>query len=198
MNIHAARPAISTRALQVRGGVCGGARSRSCGRVVHLEREARTDAMAGDAELEAAGFRQHHVDGRRLNIIHPQDTDSSGHSAASTCYAARGAAPAGSLCLVTNEEVRYIGHASVLRQIVNGIHMDRAHNDYTYVPPSKPQQTSSPCVYVNGLLNAAFVRGERVTWWWRAEPTVPDAKRLGARLIDTWNPPWNRARPVVW
>jgi len=30
--------------------------------------------MAGDAELEAAGFRKHHVDARTLNIIHRQDT----------------------------------------------------------------------------------------------------------------------------
>ena len=29
--------------------------------------------------------------------------------------------------------------------------------------------------------NAAFVRGGQVTWWWRAEPAVPDAKRLEAR-----------------
>jgi hypothetical protein len=63
--------------------------------------------------------------------------------------------------------------------------MDRAYNDYTYVPPSKLQQTSSPRVYVNGLLNAALVRGGRVTWWLRAEPTVSNAKRLEARLIDT-------------
>ena len=30
--------------------------------------------MAVDAELEAAGFRKHHVDARTLNIVHPQDT----------------------------------------------------------------------------------------------------------------------------
>jgi hypothetical protein len=105
---------------------------------------------------------------------------------------------AGVYAWVTNSEVGYIGHASVLRQIVYGARMNRANNDYTYIPPSKLQQTSSPRVYVNGRLNAALVEGEEVTWWWRAEVTVHVAQRLEARLIDEWNPPWNRARPAVW
>jgi hypothetical protein len=155
--------------------------------------------MAGDAELEAAGFRKHHVDARTLNIVHPQDTRQLGpFCRLDVATPLEVPLQPGVYAWVTDGEVRYVGHASVLRQIVNGTRMGRAYNDYTYVPPSKLQQTSSPRVYVNGLLNAAFVRGGRVTWWWRAEPTVFDAKRLEARLIDTWNPPWNRARPVVW
>ena len=98
---------------------------------------------------------------------------------------------------VANGEVRYVGHASVLRQIVNGARMGRAYNDYTYVPPSKVQQTSSPRVYVNGRINAAFVGGEPVSWWWRAESSVVAAKRHEARLINIWRPPWNRAHPAV-
>jgi hypothetical protein len=151
--------------------------------------------MAGDAELEAAGFQRHQADARRLNIVHPQDSRQLGPFCRLDV-----ATPleSGVYAWVTDEQVRYVGHASVLRQIVNGTRMGRAYNDYTYVPPSNLQQTSSPRVYVNGLLNAVFLDGARVTWWWRAHPTVYDAKRLEARLIDTWNPPWNRARPIVW
>jgi hypothetical protein len=154
--------------------------------------------MAGDAELEAAGFRQHHVDARTLNIVYPQDTRQLGpFCRLDVATPLEVPLQPGVYAWVIDGEVRYVGQASVLRQIVSGTRMGRAYNDYTYVSPSKLKQTSSPRVYVNGLLNAAFVRGGRVTWWWRPEPTVPDAKRLEARLIDTWNPPWNRARPVV-
>jgi hypothetical protein len=138
--------------------------------------------MAGDAELEAAGFRKHHVDARTLNIVHPQDTRQLGpFCRLDVATPLEVPLQPGVYAWVTDGEVRYVGHASVLRQIVNGTRMGRAYNDYTYVPPSKLQQTSSPRVYVNGLLNAAFVRGGRVTWqgpgivvrcpfWaWRAE-----------------------------
>jgi hypothetical protein len=161
--------------------------------------ETHTDGMAGEAELDAAGFRRHHVTARTLNIAHPQDTRQMGPfcrlDVADPLEVPLGP---GVYAWVTDAEVRYVGHASVLRQIVRGTRMGRAYNDYTYVPPSKLQQTSSPRVYVNGLLNAAIVGGGQVTWWWRTEPTVLDAKRREARLIHTWNPPWNRARPVVW
>lgn len=30
--------------------------------------------MAGEADLEAAGFREHHVTARTLNVAHPEDT----------------------------------------------------------------------------------------------------------------------------
>lgn len=124
----------------------------------HFE-EAHTDAMAGDAELEAAGFRQHHVDAWRLNIVHPQDTRQLGpFCRLDVATPLEVPLQPGVYAWVTDEKVRYVGHASVLRQIVNGTRMDRAYNDYTYVPPSKPQQTSSPRVYVNGLLNVTFVR----------------------------------------
>jgi hypothetical protein len=155
--------------------------------------------MAGDVELEAAGFRRHHVDARALNIVHPQDSRELGpFCRLDVATPLEVPLQPGVYVWVTDEEVRYVGHASVLRQIVNGTRMGRAYNDYTYMPPSKLRQVSSPRVYVNGRLNAAFVRGGRVTWWWRAEATLPDAKRLEARLINTWRPPWNRARPVVW
>ena len=44
--------------------------------------------------------------------------------------------------------------------------INRAYNDYTYIPPSKIGQTSSPRVRVNGLLNRALVGGANVEWWW--------------------------------
>jgi hypothetical protein len=155
--------------------------------------------MAGATELEAAGFRRHRVTARRLNIVYPQDLRHMGpFCRLDVTDSLDVPLRAGVYAWVTNSEVGYIGHASVLRQIVYGARMNRANNDYTYIPPSKLQQTSSPRVYVNGRLNAALVEGEEVTWWWRAEVTVHVAQRLEARLIDEWNPPWNRARPAVW
>ncbi len=155
--------------------------------------------MVGEADLEAAGFRKHLVTARTLNVVHPEDIRQLGpFCRLEVADVHEVPLRPGVYAWVTSAEVRYVGHASVLRQVVHGTRMGRAYNDYTYVPASKVRQTSSPRVYVNGLLNAAFVEGLGATWWWRTDSTVLDTKRLEARLIDTWNPPWNRARPVVW
>lgn len=94
-----------------------------------------------------------------------------------------------------DDRVMYVGKAKVLRQVVRGSRMQRAYNDYTYIPPSKVLQGSSPRVRVNGLLNAALAKGGSVEWWWRDLGSEVDAFRLEAELIESWNPPWNLARP---
>ena len=91
----------------------------------------------------------------------------------------------------------YVGKADVLRQIVHGARMQRAYNDYTYVPASKVRQASSPRVRVNGLLNRAVCDGAVVRWWWTESPSPDEATRLEARLIRAWRPLWNRAQPAV-
>lgn len=98
---------------------------------------------------------------------------------------------------VVDEAVRYVGMASFLLHVVNGARLQRAYNDYTYVPASKVAQTSSPRARVNGLLNRAVGGGHSVTWWWLTTSTVDDAKRTEARLIHEWSPPWNRALPTL-
>jgi hypothetical protein len=98
---------------------------------------------------------------------------------------------------VVGEEVRYVGLASFLIHVVNGARMQRAYNDYTYVPASKVAQTSSPRVRVNGLLNRALTEGHVVAWWWLAIDSLKNAKAEEARLIDRWSPPWNRALPTL-
>jgi excinuclease UvrABC nuclease subunit len=97
---------------------------------------------------------------------------------------------------VADAIVMYVGKAKALIHIVHGQRMGRAYNSYTYIPLSKVQQLHSPRVGVNGLLNAAIVDGQTVTWWWRRSPTEADALDFEAKLIRRWNPPWNRARPV--
>lgn len=75
--------------------------------------------------------------------------------------------------------------------------MGRAYNDYTYMPASKVAQLSNPRVRVNGLLNAAITGGRTVSWWWLALESEIAALAREAALIDLWNPPWNRARPLI-
>jgi excinuclease UvrABC nuclease subunit len=101
----------------------------------------------------------------------------------------------GTYAWVVDDEVMYIGKAKELVQIVKGYGMGRAYNDYTYMAASKVVQLSNPRVRVNGLINAALVAGQTVTWWWVATPTEADALDLEAALIRRWDPPWNRARP---
>ena len=92
--------------------------------------------------------------------------------------------------------VMYVGKAAVLRQIVHGVRMGRAYNDYSYIPASKVSQTHSPRVRV-GLLNAALTDGEVVAWWWKAFVSDAEARRQEAKFINSWNPPWNRAKPTA-
>jgi excinuclease UvrABC nuclease subunit len=87
----------------------------------------------------------------------------------------------------------YIGKAGQLRQIVQGVGMGRAYNEYTYVPKSKLAQASSPRVRVNGLLNRAICGGATVSWWWTETTSEAGALRLEAQLISAWQPEWNRA-----
>ena len=96
-----------------------------------------------------------------------------------------------------NNHVRYVGKAAQLRQIVQGVQMNRAYNDYTYVPPSKLRQLSSPRVRVNGLINDELCNGNRVSWWWAQTESDTSASRMEARLIRDWSPPWNRAQPIA-
>ena len=65
--------------------------------------------------------------------------------------------------------------AGELLQIVNGMRMGRPYNDYTDMPASKIGQPSSPRVRVNGLLNAAIISGQAVTWWWKSTDTIASA-----------------------
>jgi len=107
------------------------------------------------------------------------------------------AAPAlpGVYAWVASGAVMYVGMARELIQIVDGARMNRAYNDYTYVPPSKVRQMSSPRVRINGLINRAMNDGPVISWWWLALATVVDAKQMEAKLIGMWEPPWNRTRP---
>lgn len=91
----------------------------------------------------------------------------------------------------------YVGKARELRQIVHGTRMQRPYNDYTYLPPSKLGQLSSPRVRVNGLLNRALCEGSEVAWWWIETESLGDATQLEAQLVHEWKPPWNRALPTL-
>lgn len=95
-----------------------------------------------------------------------------------------------------DQEVLYIGRAAELKQIVHGARMQRAYNDYTYIPPSKVRQSSSPRVRINALLNNAICEGATIAWWWLQAVSKEAAAVLEAGLISEWEPPWNRARPV--
>jgi hypothetical protein len=152
--------------------------------------------MTTSAELLASGFEPSTVVATRLNIEHPDPTGLGPFCRLAVSTAAP-AAP-GVYAWVVGEEVRYIGMASFLLHVVNGARLQRAYNDYTYVPASKVAQTSSPRVRVNGLLNRAIQAEEAVTWWWLGTETVEDAKRTEAQLIHHWGtPPWNRALPAL-
>jgi hypothetical protein len=152
--------------------------------------------MTTSADLLASGFEPSAVVAVRLNIEHPDPTGL-GPFCRLTVSTAAPAGP-GVYAWVVGEEVRYIGMASSLVHVVNGARLQRAYNDYTYVPASKVAQTSSPRVRVNGLLNRAIQAGEAVTWWWLGTETVEDAKRTEAQFIHDWGmPPWNRALPAL-
>jgi len=92
-----------------------------------------------------------------------------------------------------DDEVMYVGKARQLRQVIQGVQMARAYNDYTYVPESKLGQTSSPRVRINGLRNRAVCNGSTISWWWTATGSERAALHLEARLIREWGPVWNKA-----
>lgn len=150
--------------------------------------------MVATLELTARGFTRSDVSAKTLNIDHPDP----GERGPFCRLDVADAAPAlpGVYAWTSNDAVMYIGKAINLCAIVHGARMQRAYNDYTYIPPSKIGQASSPRVRVNGLLNRALCDGSDVAWWWVETPSIDDATRLEANLIHVWNPPWNRARPM--
>ena len=151
--------------------------------------------MATTADLAAAGFQVSEVSATRLNIEHADPLGLGPFCRLKVTTTAP--TSAGVYAWVLGEEVRYVGMASYLIHVVNGARMQRAYNDYTYVPASKVAQTSSPRVRVNGLLNRAIGEGHTATWWWLATATVEEAKRTEAKFIHEWAPPWNRALPTL-
>lgn len=150
--------------------------------------------MASESDLEVLGFSSCRVHAKTLNIDHV------GSTLGPFCrLVVDDSAPTtpGVYGWACDGNVMYVGKADVLRQIVHGARMNRAYNDYTYIPASKIRQISSPRVRVNGLLNRALCAGSTVRWWWRQTASSMEASRLEAELIAAWHPPWNRARPVV-
>lgn len=150
--------------------------------------------MATTAELSGLGFQSSEVTASRLNVEHP-DPLGLGPFCRLQVVTSAPASP-GVYAWVVEDAVQYVGMASFLLHVVNGARMQRAYNDYTYVPASKVAQTSSPRVRVNGLLNRALCEGQAATWWWLATPSVEEARRVEADLIHEWAPPWNRALPL--
>jgi hypothetical protein len=122
--------------------------------------------MATTSHLEELGFQSSIVAAVRLNIGHP-DPLGLGPFCRLKVTTTAPLSP-GVYAWVVEEEVRYVGVASFLIHVVNGARMQRAYNDYTYVPASKVAQTSSPSVRVNELLNRRISEGHTLTWWWLA------------------------------
>ena len=152
--------------------------------------------VATTADLIAEGFASSTVVPTTLNIDHPDPTGR-GPFCRLIVTTTAPASP-GAYAWVTNDDLRYIGKARDLLQIVHGTRMGRPYNDYTYVPPSKVRQIGNPRVRINGLLNAAICEGQVITWWWWATETEVAALQFEAELIDRWRPPWNRALPTFW
>jgi hypothetical protein len=151
--------------------------------------------MATERDLEVRGFRSCRVTARTLNIQYP-DPANLGPFCRLVVEDSAPLRP-GVYVWAKDGDVMYVGNADQLRQIVHGARMQRAYNDYTYIPASKVQQASSPRVRVNGLLNRALCEGSEVTWWWIETPSAGAAVLLEGQLIAEWDPPWNRARPTV-
>jgi hypothetical protein len=150
--------------------------------------------VASERDLEMRGFRPCGVTAKMLNIDHGDE------DLGPFCrLVVEDTAPLGPgvYAWTRDGDVMYVGKADVLRQIVHGARMNRAYNDYTYIPASKVKQASSPRVRVNGLLNRALGEGSSVAWWWHEVASSSDAAGLEAELIAKWDPPWNRARPMA-
>jgi hypothetical protein len=151
--------------------------------------------MASKTELLNLGFAPCAVTARRLNIVH-EDPRGLGPFCRLAISGQLSDGP-GVYAWVVDDTVMYVGKAGRLRAVIQGTKIGRAYNDYTYVPPSKVRQTSSPRVRVNGLLNKAIVCGSTVSWWWFETPSEAEAASLEMHLISTWSPAWNRAgRPI--
>lgn len=155
---------------------------------------AKLPNVANERDLEARGFLACPATARKVNIVHP-GLEMLGPFCR---IAVRGEVPTvpGVYAWTKDEEVMYIGKAAELRQIVHGARMQRAYNDYTYIPPSKALQRSSPRVRINALLNTAVCEGATIAWWWLQTESTEAAVVLEADLIREWEPPWNRARPA--
>jgi hypothetical protein len=147
----------------------------------------------GEAELKGLGFVACAVVARRLDIDH-HDPAGRGPFCRLDVEDHAPERP-GVYAWAVDGQVLYVGKARELRQIVHGTRMGRAYNDYTYMPPSKVWQTSSPRVRVNGLLNRALCAGSVVRWWWRESSDEQAALALEAEVIHLWSPAWNRATP---
>lgn len=152
--------------------------------------------MATTSALADAGFHRCAVTARRLDIVHSEPPDAGLFCRLTVTGDVRDAP--GVYAWAVDESVSYVGMSERLVVMVTGASLDRANNDYTYVPPSKAlMQTSSPRVRVNALVNTALRDGSRVEWWWRETPSPTAAKALEAELISSWRPPWNRMIPFV-
>lgn len=155
---------------------------------------AKLPKVAYERDLEARGFLVCRASAKKVNIVHP-----GAEMIGPFCrLAVHGEVPAvpGVYAWTKAQEVMYIGKAAELRQIVHGARMQRAYNDYTYIPPSKALQRSSPRVRINALLNTAVCEGSTIAWWWLETESSGAAVVLEAALIREWEPPWNRARPA--
>lgn len=148
------------------------------------------------ADLLTRGFTPSTVSATRMNI-HYDDPFGLGPFCRLAVTTTAPLSP-GVYAWTAEDVVSYVGMASFLAHVVHGAKMQRAYNDYTYIPKSKvATQPHSPRVRVNGLLNRAIADGLVVTWWWLTTDSVEDAKTTEARLIAEWQPPWNRAHPTV-
>lgn len=139
-------------------------------------------------------FVKTEIETRRVNIDH-KDVHGRGPFCRLHVSAAVPTSP-GVYVWCVDDEVKYVGKAGELRQIVQGARMGRAYNDYTYIPKSSLAQASSPRVRINGLLNRAVCGGSTISWWWRETDSAENASLLEAQLISDWQPPWNRAMPT--
>jgi hypothetical protein len=100
----------------------------------------------------------------------------------------------GLYCWSVDQEVMHVGRSECLRQVVRGATMNRAYNDYTYIPPSQVKRPHDPRVRINGLLNQAITDGGQVGWWWLR---TDGSEGLEQRLIRKGGPPWNRTHAYV-
>jgi len=149
--------------------------------------------MANELDLIREGFEPFVVSSRMLDIVHE---DPKGLGPYCRLQVA-GDVPElpGVYAWDVSDSVMYVGHSKCLRQVVDGVRMGRPYNDYTYVPPSKTGQISSPRLRINGELNRCFVAEATVRWWCRTCASRDHAVELERRLFHEWSPSWNRATP---
>lgn len=149
--------------------------------------------MENFSALENLEFHRSEVTVVKSNIIHP-DSFGNGPFCRLKVSTSAPAAP-GVYAWVVDSGIHYVGKANYLIDVVAGAKRGRPYNDYTYIPPSKVQQNSSPRVRINGLLNKAFNNQLSVSWWWLATDTSEKALKIEAELINKFSPRWNRAKP---